>query len=150
MIFTNARYLSADASLLEVDVDGVRATVPASLDNTTFAALSAARIPIAAYRAPAPSAGDVQAEARRRMAALLGARDEPHLDLLVGNNTREAVRLLMKGVDTWTPEERARAAHLTATDHALELIRVSSEALEATPPVDFRDDRNWPRKLARG
>lgn len=78
MIFTNARYLNADASLLEVDVDVIRATVPASLDYTTFAALSAARIPIAAYREPAPSADDVQAEARRRMAALLGARDEPH------------------------------------------------------------------------
>lgn len=149
MIFTNARYLNADASLLEVDVDGIRVTVPASLDNATFATLSAGRVPIAVYRAPAPSAGEVQTEARRRMAALLGARDEPHLDLLIANDTREAVRLLMKGVAAWTPEEKARAERLTATDHALEQIQAASEALEAAPPADFRDDRNWPAKRAK-
>jgi hypothetical protein len=91
-----------------------------------------------------PTATDVRAEASRRMQALLGARDAAHLDMLVTNGTREAVRLLRKGSATWTPEEAARAAQLEQVDIAIEAIRAASNGMEAAPPPDYMADARWP------
>lgn len=91
-----------------------------------------------------PSASDVRAEASRRMQALLGARDAGHLGMLITNGTREAVRLLRKGSANWTVDEAVRAAQLEQIDIAIEAIRAASNGMEATPPLDFRDDGRWP------
>lgn len=95
---------------------------------------------------PVATAADVRAEASRRMSALLGARDAAHLDILIANGTREAIRLLRIREDRpWTPEESAREATLRAVDAAIEAIRAASNALETNPPADYRDDAHWPR-----
>jgi hypothetical protein len=91
-----------------------------------------------------PTASDVRAEASRRMQALLGARDAAHLDMLVTNGTREAVRLLRKGASTWTPDEAARAAQLEQVDIAIEAIRAASNGMEMAPPPDYMADARWP------
>lgn len=99
---------------------------------------------LAAYEAAGPTADDVRREASRRMQALVGARDAAHLELIVVNATREAVRLLRKGTQSWTSEEAARAAQLEAVDAAIEAIRQASNAMEADPPHDFANNRHWP------
>lgn len=93
---------------------------------------------------PPPTADDVRAEASRRMQALVGARDAAHLDIIVANGTREAVRLLRKGSDNWSEIEAARAAQLEQLDAVFEAIRAASNAMEAAPPEDYADDRHWP------
>ncbi len=87
----------------------------------------------------------VRAEAQRRMMALLGARDKAHMDVLISNNSREAIGLLRKGSDSWTAEEKARAAKLEALDEAIDGIRAASNALEAKRPVpkDFQEEKYW-------
>ncbi|MFN3867485.1 MAG: hypothetical protein ACK4MF_00300 [Hyphomicrobiaceae bacterium] len=93
---------------------------------------------------PMPTADDVRAEASRRMQALVGARDADHLDIIMTNGMREAVRLLRKGAEAWSDDERARAAQLEQIDAAIEAIRAASNALEPAPPEDYTDDRHWP------
>lgn len=93
---------------------------------------------------PPPTATDVRREAQRRMMALVSARDPAHLELVIANRTREAVRLLRRGSSSWTPEEAARAAALEAIDVAIEQIREASNRLEADPPADFADPKYWP------
>lgn len=95
---------------------------------------------------PPPTAANVRAEASRRMQALLGARDAAHLDVLISNGTREAVRLLRKGQANWTADEATRAAGLEALDGAVEAIRAASNTLEALDPVpaDYADNSRWP------
>ena len=102
---------------------------------------------LTAYRPKAPAAQDVRAEAERRMMALLGARDARHLDLLIANGTREAIRLIRQREERpWTADEAARAAALEATDAAIEAIRTASNALESMAPVpaDYTADARWP------
>lgn len=92
------------------------------------------------------TAYDVRAEASRRMMALVGARDAAHLEIIIANGTREAVRLLRRGAETWTPDEAQRAAELEALDLAIEAIRAASNRLEADPPADFQDPKHWPQR----
>jgi translation initiation factor 2B subunit (eIF-2B alpha/beta/delta family) len=99
---------------------------------------------IRAHDFDAPTAGDVRAEASRRMQRLVSARDAEHLAVIISNAQREAIRLLRVGVASWTPEQAARAAELEAADAAIEAIRAASNALEASPPANYADDQNWP------
>lgn len=94
---------------------------------------------------PGPTADDVRAEASRRMQGLVGARDAGHLEIIVSNANREAIRLLRKGEPNWSEAERVRAAQLEEVDQQLEIIRAASNALEAADPVpgDYADDRHW-------
>ncbi len=87
----------------------------------------------------------VRAEAARRMMVLVGARDERHLDIIITNGAREAIRLLRKGQANWTPEEAQRAAALERMDRAIDAIRAASNRLEAMNPVpeDYADERWW-------
>lgn len=95
--------------------------------------------------APPPTADDVRAEASRRMQALVGARDAAHLEILIANGTREAVRLLrIQATRLWTTEEAERAAQLEQLDAAIEAIRAASNAMEGNPPADYADDAHWP------
>lgn len=95
--------------------------------------------------APHPTAEDVRSEASRRLQQLLGARDAAHLEILVANGTREAVRLLrIKSARAWTEEEAARAATLEAVDRRIEDIRAASNILEPCPPADYQRDSHWP------
>lgn len=92
-----------------------------------------------------PTAADVRQEARRRIMILTQARDAEHLDVIVSNGTREAVRLLRKGNAGWSAEEAERAAALEIVDVAIEAIRTASNAIEAEPPADYADDKYWPQ-----
>lgn len=87
----------------------------------------------------------VRGECQRRMIALTGARDASDLDVKISNGNREAIRLLRKGEENWTPEEATRAAELEAVDAAIEVLRSSSNVLEEKRPVptDFKDDKHW-------
>jgi hypothetical protein len=96
------------------------------------------------YADPPPTAADVRAEAQRRLMVLTGARDAAHLDIIVSNGTREAVRLLRKSAKGWSGEETRRAAALEAVDAAIEAIRAASNRLEPAPPADYADDVHWP------
>jgi hypothetical protein len=98
------------------------------------------------YGCPSPmiTANDVRAECARRMRALVGARDASHLDVIVSNGSREAIRLLRIRADRlWTAEEAARAATLEAVEAAIEALRAASNRLEPDPPEDYRHDRHW-------
>lgn len=96
-------------------------------------------------RGPLVTADDVRAEASRRMQALVGARSAAHLDMIVANGTREAVRLLrFKAERPWTAEEAARAAELEQLEAAIEAIRAASNLMEPAPPADYADDSHWP------
>ncbi|MBI1386717.1 MAG: hypothetical protein GC150_17580 [Rhizobiales bacterium] len=96
-------------------------------------------------RPPAPTGQNVRAEASRRMQFLVGARDAAHLEIVIANASREAIRLLRKGAENWTPDEAARATQLEAVDAAIEAIRSASNALEAMDPIpeDYADDARW-------
>lgn len=94
---------------------------------------------------PVVSAVDVRAEASRRMQRLLGARDANHLEILISNGLREAVRLLrVKEGRPWTEDEAQRAAQLAQIDAAFEAVRAASNIIELALPHDFADDRHWP------
>lgn len=92
------------------------------------------------------TADDVRREASRRMQALVGARDAGHLEIVIANATREAVRLQNIRINggTWTSEQATRAAELEVADAAIEEIRAASNAMEPAPPADFADDSHWP------
>ncbi len=91
-----------------------------------------------------PSPNDVRAEASNRMQAIVGARDADHLEVIISNATREAVRLLRKGQENWTRDEAARAAALEQVDADIESIRTASNGLESHPPLDYTNDHHWP------
>lgn len=93
---------------------------------------------------PPPSANHVREESSRRMQAMFGARDAAHLEIIIANSTREAVRLLRKGDENWTPDEAARATQLEQADMMVEAIRAASNAMESNPPDDYTDDKYWP------
>lgn len=93
--------------------------------------------------APPPTVDDVRAECQRRMMALVGARSPEHLDLIISNGTREAVKLLRKGAANWSPEEATRAAQLEGFDEAIDHLRACSNLMEADPPANFREDSLW-------
>ncbi len=102
-----------------------------------------AELDLANYVPPLPTTDDIRAEASRRMQSLVRARDTNHLEIIVTNATREAVRLLRKGSENWTKEEAVRAADLEAVDAAIEAIRAISNALEKAPPSNYTDDSHW-------
>lgn len=89
---------------------------------------------------------DVRAEAQRRLMALVAARDTAHLEILISNGSRAAIRLLRKGKANWTAHEATRAARLEMLDREIEAIRNASNALEAMDqvPEDYADDKYWP------
>jgi hypothetical protein len=101
---------------------------------------------------PQPAATDVRLEASRRMQELVGARDAEHLQIIIANGTREAVRLSDKRIayildnnqPSLTPTEEARATQLKALDAAIEAIRAASNAMEENPPLNYKDNSNWP------
>lgn len=95
---------------------------------------------------PGPTTAHVRREAARRMVALLGARDIAHMDILISNGSREAIRLLRKGGANWTDAEAARAAELEVIDAAIEAIRAASNVIEVMDPIpdDYAADERWP------
>lgn len=98
-----------------------------------------------------PTADDVRAECRRRMRELVGARDDGHLEQIIANGSREAIRLqsIRLGIPgatparEWTDAEAARAGALTAVDAAIDALRARSNAMEPAPPADYTDDARW-------
>lgn len=106
---------------------------------------ASAQAVLAAFDPAAPTADDVRAEASRRLRGRFGARDGAHLEIIIANASREAIRLLrIKADRPWTTQEAVRAAELEAADALVEAIRAASNAMEAAPPADYRDDARWP------
>lgn len=94
---------------------------------------------------PTPTADDIRAEAQRRIVTLTGARDlqssmAKQLNALM--RATELTNAKASGV-TLSPEEEAEAAALQAIADRIKVIRAASNRLEASLPVDFRDDRHW-------
>ena len=142
-MLSNPRYLDASKTRIGVVLDGRMAFIPADSGNADYADLLASGQEIAPYIPPAPTAEDVRAECRRRMRLALGARDDSHLDVLISNASREAIRLLRKGAASWNAEEQLRSDQLAMGDRLIEALRASSRTLEDNPPADYNDDARW-------
>lgn len=132
--------------LLRTVVDGV--TIVETCDAGLLQALlCSGDLPQSAHIeevAQRPAAADVRAEASLRMQALVGARDEAHLQIVIANASREAIRLLrIKADRDWSTEETARAAALEWADTMIEAIWAASNAMELAPPDDFAADSHW-------
>lgn len=89
---------------------------------------------------------EVRAECQRRLFVLTGARDQTHLDILLSDANREAIRLLRKGSGSWTADEATRGAALEAYDAAIEAVLAASSLLKSADPIpaDFTADTHWP------
>lgn len=100
-----------------------------------------------AFSTNAATASDVRAEASRRLKLMFKARDSEHLNMIIANATREAVRLqnIRLSGQEWTPEQATRAAQLVAADAMVEAIRAASNVMEPNPPQDYADDKHWPK-----
>jgi hypothetical protein len=139
------RALGEPRHVLRFEPSGAAVLVLPDVDQSLADAARAAYVP------PPVTPEQVRAEAKRRLIALLGARDEAHLDVLIANGIREAVRLqeirLAHLMDTSKPdltaEQQLRAETLKAIDAAIEAIRSRSNALEAEPPSDYTADHHW-------
>lgn len=76
--------------------------------------------------------------------------DEAHLNIIISNAQREAIRLnsVRLGIGQpgreWTDAEKDRASQLFSFDQQIEAIREASNFLEPDAPADFADDSNWP------
>ena len=144
-MFENAKYDNQENTAISVLHDGVHLSITVDEKNRHFQELMEQKVPIADYVPPAPTTDDVRREAQRRIMALLGARDGRHLEVLISNGSREAIRLLRKGSDNWTSNETVRAATLEQVDKAIESIRAKSNMLEAMEeiPMKFANAKYW-------
>jgi hypothetical protein len=97
------------------------------------------------FKTPPPSATDVRMFASQLMQQMFKARDADHLEIIISNANREAIRLLRKGQDNWTTEEAARATELEQADLAIENIRAKSNILEVMDPIptDYQDIQKY-------
>lgn len=117
--------------------------LPAQHDVVAFQAQGL--IPQGATVHPRPDAGDVRAEAQRRIIALMGASDLTSCILKQCNANMRAVELTNKkatGV-ALSASETAEAEALEAVATRIKQIRAASNVLEADPPVDFAADTHW-------
>ena len=135
------RYTDPEHTAVRTD-DG--RLIPAVAGNRDWEALVASGTIIVAYAPPPVTADDVRREASRRMQAVVGARDAAHLSVIIANGSRESIRLLRKGADNWSADEVTRAAILGQVDSIFEAIRAASDAMEASPPADYRANSRWP------
>lgn len=95
-------------------------------------------------KGPVASADDVRAFASKRMQTQFQARNAAHLEMIIANANREAIRLLRLGESNWTLEQAARAVFLEQADAWIESVRAKSNELEPNPPTDFDDPNRWP------
>lgn len=126
--------------------DGDGAIIPDDVSNADYAAFLTSGAVVEDV-AVLPTVAEVRAEASRRMQLLVGARNADHLQIVIANASREAIRLLrIKTARPWTDDEAARAAALEAADAAIEAIRAASNTIEAMDqvPVDFATLAVWP------
>ncbi len=91
---------------------------------------------------PPPTALDARLEAKRRIIEFVSSRDASQLVVVQINNIYEQIKLLRK--DTLTASEEARAVELEDFNLEILAIRVASNDLGESPPVDFADDKYWP------
>lgn len=81
----------------------------------------------------------LQEEARRRILAR-------YPDWMQQNMTARGVELqdMWRRNGSWTMEEEAEATALQAAWDWIKAVRAASNAMEANPPADFRNDAHWP------
>ena len=101
---------------------------------------------IAAFNPDAPTADDVRAEAQRRIMLLAGAASLDACLIKQLNASMRATELvdIKASGGTLTPEQQAEATALHAFADAIKAIRAASNAMEASPPVDYASDARWP------
>ena len=111
--------------------------------STDHLALLAAGEVVLPYARPIPTAVDVRTECRRRMRHALRAADEAHLDQIIADGAREAIRLILKGPVGWTEEEIGRSIQLEMADRTVEALRGVASSMEGDPPSDLTSDAKW-------
>lgn len=117
-------------------------SIPVDLNNSDYAALVAAGVPIADHVPPAPTASDVQREYWRRLCIALDARDLAHAGFIRADDHVELQALL--AVASPTPEQTTRIAELQARDIAVaSLIDAYNAIPDNPPPADYADDTYW-------
>jgi len=126
----------ADKATWRTDYDGAEQDA----DRTAVASV------IAAYDPNAPTADDVRAEAQRRIVLLTGAASLDACLIKQLNASMRATELvnIKASGGTLTAEQDAEAAALQAFADAIKAIRAASNAMEASPPVDYASDARWP------
>ena len=94
---------------------------------------------------PIVTAGDVRAEAQRRIIALYGASSFDACVVRQLNALMRATELTNKAARgvALTADEQSEAAALQAKADAVKAIRARSNELDANPPADYRDDSRW-------
>ena len=122
--------------------DGRTATIPAGTphfallrDGSSEAGIDPAAIDD--YAAPPPNADDVRAEAGRRILSRFAGWQQR-------NMTARGVELLLIGPANWGTAEQQEAAALQAAWDWIKSVRAASDAMEAAPPADYRNDTHWP------
>jgi hypothetical protein len=97
-------------------------------------------------RSAAPLVADhVRAEAQRRIIALVGATSLDGCLIKQLNASMRATELVNKRSlgQALSDAEEAEAAALQTMADAIKLIRARSNAMEGSPPADYRDDARW-------
>ena len=130
---------SEDRQVTSVEINGIRCAVPVSEDNRLFKFILARGISIADFVPSPPTVDDVCAAGSHRMQVLVGARDPKHLEIIIANVAREAIRMWRKGPAIWTPVQVARIGRLENIDRAI----------ESNTPAGFTNHRHLPWRALR-
>lgn len=95
--------------------------------------------------ATTPNAGDVRAEAQRRISQLIGATDFNGCIVKQLNANMRATELTNKLAmgEELTAVEQGEAAALHAMAEAIKALRACSNAMESNPPADYASDSHW-------
>ena len=142
-MYTNARWADAAHTVISAErEDGAQVSIPADPANADYRLITEgegdlAPIPIADFEPPPVSAGEVRAEAQRRIY-------DAYPQWMQANMTARGLELLRKGEANWTAGEAAEVAALDAAWDWIKAVRAASNAMEGAPPADYADDSNWP------
>ncbi len=146
-MYKNAAFQDNTKTMIKVEYKGVEMVVPAISGNRIYDDLIKTATRIVEYVPPSPTIADVQKEAARRMRELFSARDDRHLDILISNNLREALRLWQEeeGGGALSASKLARKQQLRWFDDRMEKIRAASNRLEEMEqiPSDYKADIWW-------
>lgn len=144
-MFKKVEFIDADSKYIRITTaDKQEIIVPKTLENRDYAALQASGAIISGYARPAPTSEDIRMEAQRRIMASFGARDAAQLAIVISNNSRAAIRMLLKNKGKLTKAQAAQVVELERLDTAIKAIREASDILEANPPANYHNDKYWP------
>ena len=95
---------------------------------------------------PVTSVADIKAEAQRRIITLIGAVDLISCFIKQLNALMRATELTRKELKNvpLTAQDVAESTMLQTISDKIKAIRASSDTLEVSLPVDFKDNKHWP------